>query len=499
MLLNESQIICNLRRAAYKGYISLLNQYQLEELALKYFGIKDENDNYIAYTCPYSGKQASNLILEHIIPISSKGGTVVFNCVPASSEINGKDEKGSKHLIDWWTNSKYWDNDSPYRLEKLVNYMLEAYENVFKEYSIDEVENSYLNIDLSDTSEFDDLTKNEIKENDKSLEQAKNNNIHSYLGFLLDCIKALEKYGIDTKNIHSKLDNLKERNIFEDINRFDLFQDVVQQIVKTTFGEKSQKYLTYSLNFNITKLMKSITSNNKEDIHNEILNRFNYISSILKENNISIIDYYKNMPSMEDIDIIYKDINNLTDEELNDFTANIKIGYTTKLNVFIEMINRDDNIYTSYENGKPNDNNIFSSKNKVPFMGFENIKGLDTSQFWNTNSSDINKLLNDGTYNGEESKEYSKYKDSKYDKARKAIKDYNFSNRLNNYEKIKVFIEMINRGDNIYTSYKNGKPDDNNIFSSINKIPFMGFENIKGLDTSKFWSSNSSYINELLN
>ena len=156
-LLNNKQIDYNLRRTAEKGYISLLYKHQLEELALKYFGIKDSNSKYIGYMCPYSGKiysKKSNLVLEHIIPVDLKGGTVLFNCIPTSKEVNGKNEKWKHHLIKWWTNSKYWDIDAPKRLEKLVNYMLEAYDLVFKEYSVEEIEESYQEVFEID----DDLT-----------------------------------------------------------------------------------------------------------------------------------------------------------------------------------------------------------------------------------------------------------------------------------------------------------------------------------------------------
>lgn len=52
MLLSYTQIDGNLRRTAQKGYISLLDHYQLEALALKYFGVKDEDGEIIGYTCP---------------------------------------------------------------------------------------------------------------------------------------------------------------------------------------------------------------------------------------------------------------------------------------------------------------------------------------------------------------------------------------------------------------------------------------------------------------
>ena len=130
MLINEFQIISNLRRTAEKGLISLLNPYQLEELALKYFGIY-EGDELVGYMCPYSGEvynDFNEIVLEHIIPVSGHGGTTIFNCIPTSEEVNKKNEKGIKHLIDWWPNSKYWDKDAPKRLEKIVNYILEGYD-----------------------------------------------------------------------------------------------------------------------------------------------------------------------------------------------------------------------------------------------------------------------------------------------------------------------------------------------------------------------------------
>ncbi len=49
-----------------------------------------------------------------------------------------------------------------------------------------------------------------------------------------------------------------------------------------------------------------------------------------------------------------------------------------------------------------------------------------------------------------------------------------------------------------YTSYKNGDPDNNNIFSQCNKIKFEGYEDIDGLDTRYFWSHNSPEIKKRL-
>ena len=133
ILVSEYSIISNLRRTSSKGLFSCLSQHQLNDLALKYFGIYD-NNKLVGYECPYSGKKITStedIVLEHIIPISSGGGTALFNCIPTSVEVNKVSEKGAKHLISWWLNSKYWNSSAPIRLEKIIEYLLEAYEITF--------------------------------------------------------------------------------------------------------------------------------------------------------------------------------------------------------------------------------------------------------------------------------------------------------------------------------------------------------------------------------
>jgi len=98
-LLTIEQIRNNLRRTASEKLISLINKKELEQLALKYYGEYDKNGNLMGYRCPYSGvliTDTKDLVLEHIIPVSSKGGTILFNCIPTSSMVNGYDEKGVK-------------------------------------------------------------------------------------------------------------------------------------------------------------------------------------------------------------------------------------------------------------------------------------------------------------------------------------------------------------------------------------------------------------------
>ena len=96
-LISYSQVDGNLRRTADRGLVSELYRRQMNALALKYFGV-DSNGNYtenkediVAYRCPYSGEIISDLStahLEHILPVSSNGGTVLFNCIPILDKVN---------------------------------------------------------------------------------------------------------------------------------------------------------------------------------------------------------------------------------------------------------------------------------------------------------------------------------------------------------------------------------------------------------------------------
>ena len=96
-LIGYKQVDGNLRRTADRGLVSELYRKQMNALALKYFGVdKDGNytenkDEIVSYRCPYSGeliKDLSTAHLEHILPVSSNGGTVLFNCIPILNKVN---------------------------------------------------------------------------------------------------------------------------------------------------------------------------------------------------------------------------------------------------------------------------------------------------------------------------------------------------------------------------------------------------------------------------
>ena len=496
-LISDNQINGNLKRTASKGLISLLDKKRLHNLAWKYFKAKDEFGNTIGYMCPYSGKIIHNpndIVLEHIIPVYSNGGTVLFNCIPTSSEVNKASEKGAKHLISWWKNSAYWDTTAPTRLESIVNYMLDAYDIVFKEYTLDEVEESYLNIEgiNNDIGNNSDLSVDERKESKELKEQAKSNGITSYLGFILDCINELERNNINTDNIRNRLQSLSDKNIFKDVNKYEMYQNIIQRVIKESLGNDNNKYLTYSLNIDIKKLMNFINLDNENDIYSEIRNRIRYIINILNQNNISLIDYYDNLRDIEDIDILYKDINSLTEEDINNFIANCIIGHKTKIKIFIEMIKR--------AKSKEELSEIFKQKTNKPFTTYkkdangnyiEDKTYGEIGQFWSSNKGQIRpileKIMEDDTV------------------LRDKLDDYYMNTKSGqtsvegNQRRINIFTEMIKRVKN--------KEELSEIFKAGTNKPFTTYKkDVNGNyiedktygEIDQFWKDNKEQIQPIL-
>ena len=116
-----------------------------------------------------------------------------------------------------------------------------------------------------------------------------------------------------------------------------------------------------------------------------------------------------------------------------------------RIDVFIDMLSEDK--YTTYEAGKPNNTNILRQNNKVPFKGYESIAGLNTSQFWCSNSLEyiIPLLFYNMQYDSKEKKFIESDKDysgSEYDKARQNVLTY-LSTKKEKLESIEDYIDKL--------------------------------------------------------
>ena len=494
-LISYSQVDGNLRRTADRGLVSELYRRQMNALALKYFGV-DSNGNYtenkediVAYRCPYSGEIISDLStahLEHILPVSSNGGTVLFNCIPILDKVN-LSKRDEANLLVWWQEQNYFNYD---RLERLIQYMLEAYTLAFKEPTEEELYDYDNSLNSDDYIENDDLS---IDLKDKTSDQT-NINIQqtiTYYQLINDLINELSK-NRDVSKYNSQLNSLKEQNTFGNIDELEKVINAVQAVFKEILGESSKSYLLYSLKIDMNKLLSSLKT---KDYESEIRARLSFINELVKDNNKEINDYFESLADIEEENILYK--YNPHQEDITYFLNSIRISHKSKIRIFIDMLSNPK--YTNYVNGTLDENNIFAKNNKVPFDGYEHIQGLNTSRFWGYNSDRIIQTINT-LKNKLESKEEKTFEEEqkliKLNKALKAINDYNFVNKNNLKYRIEEFIEMLSNPK--YTNYVNGTFDGNNIFAKNNKVPFEGYEHIDGLNTSQFWRVNSNKIIEVI-
>ena len=333
-LINPIQVISNLNRTADKGLISKLNRKQLNKLALKYFGVDssgkytDNLEDIVAYKCPYSGeiiRDLSSIHLDHILPISSNGGTVLFNCIPVSQHSNNL--KIDKHLITWLYSQGYFDYE---RLERIVNYMFEAYDLYINEQFEEEFfDETTLTPDDSEIQN-DNLSTNELNK----LKKIEKIGDITYYQFLSDLINELSKYK-DVSEYNSKLQNLITKNIFSEIDEIEKLIKLVQSSFKEMIEEDSTAYLMYSLKINMKKLLKSLKNNNYEE---ELRKRLDYIVNMIKESNLSLKDYFESLMDIEDINPIYLDLDEMSENSKKEFIEKIKIGTNTKILILVDMI-----------------------------------------------------------------------------------------------------------------------------------------------------------------
>lgn len=493
-LISYSQVDGNLRRTADRGLVSELYRKQMNALALKYFGV-NSNGNYtenkediVAYRCPYSGEIISDLStahLEHILPVSSNGGTILFNCIPILDKVN-LSKKDEPNLLVWWQGKgkEYFSHD---RLERLIQYMLEAYTLAFKEPTEEELfdyDNSLSNDDYIEKKDDLSVDSKDIISNKTNTNVQQN---ITYYQLINDLINELSK-NRDVSKYNSQLNSLKEQNTFGNIDELEKVVNAVQTAFKEVLGVNSKKYLSYSLKVDMNRLLKSLKT---KDYKSEIRKRLKLIEQLLSNNEKQIEDFFESIQDIEESNLLYYD--NPSQSQVNWFINNLKVSHETKIKIFIDMLS--DDYYTNYIGKSPDKNNIFIQQNIIPFKGFNYQDGVTTKFFWHGNSLEIINAINQRKIELENSefktkKDYSEL--IKLKKALKAIENYNVLCSSNPQARIEIFIDMLS--DDRYTSYIDGNPDKNNIFKQSNRISFKGYEHIKELNTSYFWSTRSFEI-----
>lgn len=189
----EHAVENNNKRAIKAGAVATLTLDQFET-AYDYFDGK----------CAYSGQEFlpnSDVSIEHIIPIISGGHSMAFNCIPVNGKYNSS--KSGYHLLDWWkcqTDSFGNTVYNPYRLLKILNYMIKSLEAIekenFREYVLmDNEVDKFLN---ENTNKISTNNKNKASKNDyKRISQ-------------IEIFAKMDMLSIeDLYSVYSELDNLK--------------------------------------------------------------------------------------------------------------------------------------------------------------------------------------------------------------------------------------------------------------------------------------------------
>lgn len=324
-LINYGQVSKNLRRTASKDAISLLYLPQLNRLSLSYYGIY-KNGSLAGYKCPYSGEvltDSSKIELEHIIPCSAGGGTVLFNCVPASSKVNGIQEKGARHLLEWWRGKEYYSAD---KLAQLLAYIFEAYDIVFfgKKALLEIGFDSSNNQAPQEPKVLEaDLSVSAKEQAQRLKEQVQKAGKITYIDFINDCINELKRLGYDVTSFEQRFEQYKASGVFDKIDRYTLFQNTLKEVIKSKLDTNNRSDLTYLLRASVRDLMRSMPKFvTKEAIREELLRRINNIENLLKPHGITLLSFFENLNRQS---VLYKNVCEITKEDIERLIQNIRL------------------------------------------------------------------------------------------------------------------------------------------------------------------------------
>lgn len=313
VMFTDYQISGNLRRTARKGLLSTLNKKNLYYLTDKYF-----RDSQGILHCAYSGSPIltqDQLEMEHIIPVSRDGGTVLFNVVPCLSTYNGNGQKATNNLLDWWEDSRMLKIEL---LENLIRYMFEAHElsieqqNDIENYSY-ESDEPYSPVSCS-MQTFDEIRK--TKEEKVKYDQ-----------FLYSCILKLKELGVDISEYIQRYNHLQEKEIFEELEQQRRIQTELFRIFK--FYAPEYKYdIVTSIDYE--NLLEKYQGKKDSEIIAEIEKRINEIVIYCNQKKI-------NQNEMLHAIIKYQDIlwsTNYRIEELENITLKYLNGIVEELENF---------------------------------------------------------------------------------------------------------------------------------------------------------------------
>ena len=286
----------------------------MNALALKYFGVNlngdytNNKEEIVSYRCPYSGELITDLStthLDHILPVSSNGGTVLFNCIPVLDKVN-LSKCDESNILTWWLKQDYFSYD---KLERLIQYMFEAYSLFLKGPTEEELSNYNNSPNNDNYIENDDLSI-DLKDKLNKKINIDNQPKITYFQFINSLIDELSKNRDASKYI-SQLNTLKEQNIFGSIEEIEILnktlQNVFFEMIKITPKEELKELFKQCSTKQFTTYKKDESGNYVVDKEYGEINSF-WINN--KDNTIIPQLFFSEKYANSDYDIARQNIMN---------------------------------------------------------------------------------------------------------------------------------------------------------------------------------------------
>lgn len=262
---NRDTILRENSRTIRKGLFSNLDYYFANTFMIDYF-LAQDGENIGKLISPYSGEviEQKDLSLEHILQVRQGGGTTLWNCIPLEISLNIKRNK--MDIIEFFEKMGY-----PFeRLEKIVNYMLDAimyeYCNSPKKELVfdDEKKKKYF------TSKGYQLNRDE---------SAPKETINTYIRIMM-LIKKLHEIGINTDSLQKKIDMLKANSVFNNMDLCDRYERILFKIINGICP--AMKY-SVVLSIDFHELIRSVGVLSDEEFYNEVMKRIQHANEIFSE------------------------------------------------------------------------------------------------------------------------------------------------------------------------------------------------------------------------
>ena len=296
IVITNTQIESNSRRTRKNGFITNIDINELNSLYLKHYGVF-ENGKLVGVYDPYTGelvKDASVLDLDHIIAVVAHGGTILFNCIPAQSNINKS--KNGTHLDEWWLQQSFYKEENT---EKILDYIFEAYDIVLDNFSLQEIiKEEIKEVKKEEKEERKRLEEAPLETTQKELQKEyKEEKVYDYVIFLKNLIGLVKEENRNKYN--KKLENLESKASFKEFKDYEDLQNILTNIIKQNNilinGVDDRHELTIMSKYNLVKLFNKLKKEPKENWTNIIVSRLSKIEKLLKKNDCTLSTFYENI------------------------------------------------------------------------------------------------------------------------------------------------------------------------------------------------------------